>query len=129
MPFYLIQYSYTSEAWRALVTGTAERDRHKAVEPLLKRHGGRFPLLTFEGDPPITVMDKFAAFGGSDVIAIVYFPDNQRAAAFAMSVLAGGGVKSFTTTPLLTLEEAIKSMEMAGAAFATYVPPKDPPKP
>jgi uncharacterized protein with GYD domain len=128
MPFYLIQYSYTPEAWRALVTGTAERDRHKAVEPLLRRHGGRFPLLTFDGDPPIIVMDKFAAFGASDVIAIVYFPDNQRAAAFAMSVLAGGAVKSFNTTPLLTLEEAIQSMDMAGAAFSTYTPPQGRPK-
>jgi uncharacterized protein with GYD domain len=129
MSFYLIQYSYTPEAWRALVTGTAERDRHKAVERLLNRHGGRFPRLTFDGDPPIVVMDKFVAFGESDVIAIVYFPDNQRAAAFAMSVLAGGAVRSFTTTPLLTLEEAIQSMEMAGSAFATYMPPQGLPKP
>jgi uncharacterized protein with GYD domain len=128
MPFYLIQYSYTPEAWRALVTGTAERDRHKAVEPLLQSHGGRFPLLTFDGDSPIVVRDKFVAFGASDVIAIVYFPDNQRAAAFAMSVLAGGAVRSFTTTPLLTLEEAIQSMEMASPAFATYLPPQGPPK-
>jgi uncharacterized protein with GYD domain len=70
------------------------------------------------------VRDKFAAFGESDVVALTYFPDNERAAAFAMAVLAGGGVKSFKTTPLLTLEDAIRSMEQAGRAFPSYVPPR-----
>jgi len=124
MPFYLIQYSYTTEAWRALVRGTTERDRHKAVEPLLRQFGGRFPNLTFEGDPPITIRDKLFIFGESDVMAIVYFPDNQRAAGFAMSVLAGGAVKSFSTTPLLTMDEGIGAMELAGAAFKVYEPPQ-----
>lgn len=124
MPFYLIQYSYTPEAWRALVTGTAERDRHKAVEPLLRQCGGRFPRLTFEGDPPIVLDDKFVAFGESDVVAIVYFPDNERAAAFAMCVLAGGAVTSFKTTPLLSLADAIKAMGVAGQAFPAYSPPQ-----
>ncbi len=124
MPFYLIQYSYTAESWRALVMGTTERDRHKAVEPLLKRHEGRFPLLTFEGDPPIVVRDKLYKFPESDIIALVYFPDNERAAAFSMAVLAGGGVKSFNMTPLLTLEDAMRCMEMAGKAVSAYVPPQ-----
>jgi uncharacterized protein with GYD domain len=128
MPFYMIQYSYTAEAWRALVRGTAERDRHKAVEPLLRQFGGRFPTLTFDGDTAIAVKDKLFAFGDSDVVAFVYFPDNQRAAGFAMAVLAGGAVTSFKTTPLLTMDEAIGAMGLAGNGFAAYVPPQGPPK-
>jgi uncharacterized protein with GYD domain len=131
MPFYLIQYSYTPESWRALTRGTTERNRHKAVEPLLHQCGGRFPLLTFAGDPPIVLDDKLFAFGASDVVAIVYFPDNERAGAFAMAVLAGGGVKSFQTTPLLTLEEAMRCMILAGEASASskYAAPNYPPQP
>jgi hypothetical protein len=132
MPVYLIEYSYTSDAWHALVTGAAVRDRHQAVEPLLRRLGGCFPRLIFECDPPIVVRDKFVAFGESDVVAFVYFPDNERAAAFAMAILAGGGVKSFKTTPLISLDDAIeKSMKAAQEALAAagYVPPQGPRKP
>lgn len=123
MPFYMIQYSYTAESWRALAMGTTERDRHRAVEPLLQRCGGRFPRLVFDGDPPITLDDKLWTFGQSDVVAIAYFPDNERAAAFAMAVLAGGGVKSFQTTPLLTMEDAMRSMALAGEASPVYLAP------
>lgn len=130
MPFYLIQYSYTAQAWQALVTGRTERDRHQAVLPLLTACGGRLPELRFAGDgDPIVVNDKFIAFGESDVVAIAYFPDNRSAAAFAMAVLAGGGVTSFKTTPLIPLDEAVGSMELAGRGFASYVPPQGPPKP
>jgi uncharacterized protein with GYD domain len=111
-----------------LVKGTTERDRHKAVEPLLKRHGGRFAKMIFDDEPPNVEPRKDFVFGECELMAFADFPDNKRAAAFAMSVLAGGGVKSFKIMPLLTLNDAIESMKMAGDALSAYVPPQEPSK-
>ncbi len=55
------------------------------------------------------------AFGEYDAIGIVEMPDNASAAAFSLAAAAGGGVKAFKTTPLMTVEEGIEAMTKAGS--------------
>ena len=108
MAHYLIQVSYTPEAWVALMKNP--QDRSKSVGAALAKLGGK--------------MEGFwAAFGDYDVVAIGQFPDNVSAAAFSMAVSAGGALRAFKTTPLMTAEEAIEAMKKAGKAG--YQPPKD----
>lgn len=114
MPLYKIEYSYTPDAWDALIEGGVERNRQRAVEDLVKALGGRFPRLVFDGEPKVPdVASKHFTFGESDVTALIHFPDNQAAAAFAMLISATRSVKSFRTTPLLSIDEAIATMQKA----------------
>ncbi len=114
MPLYKVEYSYTPEAWDALIDGAVERDRQRAVEELVTSLGGRFPRLVFDGRPKIAdIRCKKWTFGESDVTALIHFPNNEAAAAFAMLVLSTGAVKSFKTTPLLSMEEGINAMKRA----------------
>ena len=51
------------------------------------------------------------------------FKTPEDAAAFGMAVTAGGAVKSFQTTPLLTIEQGIKAMKRAASAGGNYKAP------
>ena len=107
MPYYLIQTAYTSESWEKMVK--SPQDRIDAVRPSIEALGGR-------------VDAGYISFGDYDLAAIVEFPDNVSAAAFAISVASKGGVKAFKTTPLMTTAEAQQAMQKAGGS--TYAPPK-----
>lgn len=63
----------------------------------------------------------YYAFGDYDIVAIVQFPDNQSAAAFSLAGQAGGAVKAYKTTPLMSIEEGLAAMRQAGGAG--YRPP------
>ena len=90
MPKFLIEASYTPEGVKGLQSdgGTGRRD---AVAQAAESVGGRLESIHF-------------AFGDRDVYAIVELPDNESAAAIALSVNAGGAVTSRTVV-LLTPEE------------------------
>jgi uncharacterized protein with GYD domain len=106
MPYYLVQLAYTPDAWRALMD--SPQNRQDAVTPLVEHLGGRF------------LNGKFLAFGEYDVVAIVELPDNVSAAAFSMTISAGGAVKALKTTPLIAMADSLEAMRRAGAARATY---------
>ena len=63
----------------------------------------------------------YFAFGEDDVLLIAELPDNVSAAALSMAVSAAGALKSFTTTVLMTAEEALEAMRKAGGV--AYRPP------
>jgi hypothetical protein len=48
--------------------------------------------------------------------------DNVSAAALAMALTASGSVTEVDTTVLLTMEEAIGAMKVAGEATGAYAP-------
>jgi hypothetical protein len=50
------------------------------------------------------------AFGEHDLVLTREMPDTLRAAAMALAVGAGGAVLSYTTTVMLTPEEAMQAM-------------------
>lgn len=106
MAYYLFQTAYTSQAWRTLVEHP--QNRFDLVRPAIEGLGGR-------------LVAGYLAFGEYDVVGIIEMPDNVSAAAFSMSVAAGGAVKAFKTTPLMTPEEGMAAMQKA--AGAGYAPP------
>ena len=106
MPVYLVQVGYTSEAWAKLLQ--KPQDRAKAVGAAIEKLGGR-------------VVGSWMAFGDDDVIMVIEMPDNTAAAAFAMAVGAGGACRSFKTTPLMPIAEAVGAMQKASTCG--YKPP------
>lgn len=50
-------------------------------------------------------------------------PDNVSAAAISLAITAGGAVKAYETTPLLTPEEGIEAMRKGAEAAGAYRPP------
>lgn len=101
MPKYLVQVSYNSEGWAALVKNP--QDRSEAVRPAIEALGGKIETFYF-------------AFGDYDVVCIVDMPNNVNVAAFSIAVSAGGTVDAFRTTPLLTTQEAMEAMRVAGGS-------------
>ncbi|MDQ1687051.1 MAG: hypothetical protein QOK42_26 [Frankiaceae bacterium] len=108
MAHYLIEVGYTPQSWSTQIENPASAaDR---ITPALKACGGKLESMYY-------------AFGDSDLVAIVDFKAPTDAAAFALAVTAGGALRSFKTTALLTLEEGIASMKLAGELRAKYSPP------
>ncbi len=107
MSHYLIEVGYTPEALAALIKHP--QDRIERVRPVLKKLGG-------------SVETAYFAFGDADLVLIVELPDNLSAAAFSFAVGAGGAVRLFRTTPLLTINEGVQAMRTASEA--QYAPPR-----
>jgi uncharacterized protein with GYD domain len=103
---YLFQLAYTPESWAAQLKNP--QNRIEAVTPIIEGLGGR-------------IESSYFAFGDYDLIGVLELPDNVSATAFAMAVIAGGAVKTYKTTPLMTIEEGIQAMRRG--AEAGYRPP------
>jgi len=99
MASYLLQLSYSSEAWAAMVKHP--ENRVEAVGKVVEKLGG-------------SIGGFWMSFGEHDLIGILEMPDNVSAAAFAIAIAAGGACRNVKTTPLMTLEEGLKAMKKAG---------------
>ena len=107
MPSYLIQVAYTPDAWAAMVK--QPQNRLEAVRPIVEKLGGKFE-------------HAWLAFGEYDIVGVVELPENTDAAAFSMAVAAGGAVKAFKTTPLLSGTQWVAALKKAPAVSAEYRP-------
>ena len=108
MPLFLAQVSYTAEAWAALVRNPHDR-LNAVVQPLMEQLGGK-------------AVGAWFSFGEYDVVVIYEVPDNVSAAAAAITIGSGGAVKSFKTTPLMTVEQGVEALTKAKSL--TYSPPE-----
>ena len=90
MPKYLLQVNYTLDGLKGVVAkgGTA---RKAAASAAAKSVGGKVDAFYF-------------AFGDTDVYVVADMPDNEAAAALALTVSAAGGA-AVKTTVLLTTDE------------------------
>ena len=90
MPKYLLEVNYTLDGLQGVVAkgGSA---RKAAASAAAKSVGGKVDSFYF-------------AFGGTDVFVIADMPDNEAAAALALTVSAAGGA-SVKTVVLLTPDE------------------------
>ena len=102
MAHYLLTGSYTAAAWAAQIKDP--QDRLEVVRPLG------------------SIESAFLAFGESDLVLIVEFPDNLTAASVSMILAAGGGVTNIRTTPLMTIEDGVEALKKAGSL--SYTPPR-----
>jgi len=99
MPSYLLQVSYTPEALAAMIKHP--QNRAEAVRKPIEKLGGREVGFWF-------------AFGEYDVVSILEMPDDTHAAAFALAAAAGGACKAVKTTPLLSVDEELAALKLAG---------------
>ncbi len=107
MALYMIQASYTAEALATMAKNP--QDRTPGIAAMFEKLGGR-------------LLHLYYALGDDDIIVIGEVPDATDATAAAMAVISAGHVKSYKTTPLLTVQEAMAGMRKAGEL--TYQPPK-----
>jgi uncharacterized protein with GYD domain len=98
MPFYLMRFSYTPEAWARLIR--KPEDRRDVARAVVEKLGGRLHGFWY-------------GFGEHDGHVLIEAPDNVSAAAFSVGIASGGSLRSAETIPLLTVEETI---EMLGKA-------------
>ena len=104
MPKFLFQSSYTTEGLKGVRSGggSARRD---AIARTAESMGGRLESFHF-------------AFGDHDAYVICELPDNESAAAIALTANASGAV-SVETVALLTPEE----IDAAAGRSVDYTPP------
>lgn len=109
MPFYMVQFKYSQAALKAMIA--KPQDRTAAAKHIVEDFGG-------------TLHAFYMSFGEYDGLAIAEYPDTASATASLMALNAAGGVTSSTTTALISPEEAVSAMRMAGAAGSGYRPPQ-----
>jgi uncharacterized protein with GYD domain len=104
MPKFLFEASYTLDGIKGVQSagGSSRRD---VVEKVAESVGGKLESFHF-------------AFGDRDAYVIVDLPDNESAAAVALTVNAAGGA-TVKTTVLLTPEE----VDAAAKRSVDYQPP------
>ncbi len=104
MPKFLLKASYTSQGIKG-VQGAGGSSRRDAVAQLAASVGGQLEGFYF-------------AFGDTDAYVLVDLPDNESAAAVALTVNAAGGA-TVQTVALLTPEE----IDTAAHRSVDYRPP------
>jgi uncharacterized protein with GYD domain len=107
MPKYLIEASYSHEGFEGVRTKGGS-SRRNAIAEAAKSMGGKLEAFYF-------------AFGEHDAVVLLDLPDNEAAAAVALSADAAGGA-STKTTVLLTPEEVDEAAERSRDAV-DYRPP------
>jgi uncharacterized protein with GYD domain len=98
MAHFLLQISYSREAWAALVLNP--QDRAEAVRRPVENLGGKIERI-------------WLAFGEDDVVGIIDMPNNIAAAAISIAFSAGGACKNVKTTPLMSIQEGMEAMKKA----------------
>jgi uncharacterized protein with GYD domain len=100
MSVYMIQASYTSQAWAAMTNKPEHREQ--VFRNLCEQAGAKY-------------VGSYYCFGEYDVIAFYDAPDTKTAAAVSIAVTAAGHLKSAKTTTLLTDTEGFEVMKKAGS--------------
>jgi uncharacterized protein with GYD domain len=97
MPKYLLQVRYTTDGIAGLVKDSAS-GRRADVQAAVRAVGGKVEAFYY-------------AFGENDAVVILDLPDNVTAAAVSLTTSASGAVH-VRTTPLLTVEDVDKALEV-----------------
>ena len=100
MPLYLSRFSYTSETWARMIHNP--EDRRRAAQSYIESVGGKLHGFWY-------------AFGTHDGYNLWEAPDNVSMAGVALAIAAGGALRSFETTVLLTVDETLDALRKAEA--------------
>jgi len=98
MPFYLMRFSYTPEAWARLIK--QPEDRRTVARSVVETLGGKLHGFWY-------------SFGEHDGYVLIEAPDNVSAAAFTVGISAGGSLRGAETAVLLTVEETLDMLKKA----------------
>ncbi|HKV57785.1 MAG TPA: GYD domain-containing protein [Ktedonobacteraceae bacterium] len=99
MAFYMIQGTYTTEAWAAMTKNP--QDRRIPIREMAQKLGGR-------------LIDVYYCFGEYDVVVLAELPDDNAALTTAIAGVIPGHLKTYKTTRLFTVEETMEAMRKAG---------------
>jgi uncharacterized protein with GYD domain len=99
MSLYMTQFAYTPEAWAALARNP--QNRAEDFGALVREMGGRF-------------IAQYYALGEYDGVLLYEAPGEVAAEAVMLSAVSAGHLRTFKTTPLLTVDEAMEAMRKAG---------------
>lgn len=113
MALYLYRFSYTPEAWAALLESREDR-RDMLASRVFGAFGGRLEGLWY-------------CFGEWDGYALAELPDSVSAAAASAAVMATGSFRRLETTVLVSVDEMLDALGRA-SDFA-YVSPEHQPNP
>ena len=69
------------------------------------------------------LIDAWMAFGEYDVIVISEFPNNVDAVALSMTIASSGSLSNLKTTVLISMDDAVEAMKLAGQITGSYTPP------
>ena len=100
MALYMVQGTYTAEAWAALAKNP--QDRRIPMREVEQKLGGR-------------LIDVYYCFGEYDVVVLVELPDDNAALATSIAGVIPGHLKAYKTTKLFTVEETMEAMRKAGS--------------
>jgi uncharacterized protein with GYD domain len=108
MAKFVIFFSYTPEAWKAMLDKPS--DRAAAASQIAEAVGG-------------TVESYYWMFGDYDGFAIAEMPDSVSAGAVSVAVSSSGAIARASTHELLDADGRDALIEKAKTAVASYSPP------
>jgi uncharacterized protein with GYD domain len=108
MAHYLIEVGYTAQSWATQIDTKA--NVIERITPALDSCGA-------------TLESMYYAFGENDLIGVIDFKKPEDAAAFGLAMAAGGALRTYKTTPLLSVEQGMTSMKKAAEIRKQYAPP------
>jgi uncharacterized protein with GYD domain len=124
MEHYLLRLTYSSAGWQDIISKAASFDQRMApVRKLIVHLGGSFASFHFFDTPEYkddprkhVICDKFAMFGGYDLMAVLAMPDKHAAKAFSATLSAQPGIQTVDLVSLMPFEDAITSSVTTGKA-------------
>jgi|SRR5579864_4524481 len=100
MARYMIEFSYTADAWAALVREPS--DRSVGMDTLARAFGRQ-------------LVEAYYSFSDVDGVVLFDGPDHAAASGVALTALAQGHIRSYKMIPLLTSAETVQIMKASGA--------------
>jgi uncharacterized protein with GYD domain len=101
MAMYMVQFTYTSEAWDAMVK--KPQDRTIPSRDFVQKLGGK-------------LLSLYYSLGEYDGVVLFEIPDDISASAVGLAVKASGIMKENRITRLFTMDEALEAMRKAGSS-------------
>ena len=99
MALYLTRFSYTPETWATMIE--TPEDRREAARAYIESVGGKLHGFWY-------------GFGEHDGYNLWEAPDNVSMAAVVLAIGGGGALSSVETTVLMSVDETIDALKMAG---------------
>lgn len=125
--YFLLRISYTAAGWDHIVkTVTSFDARMDPVRRLIAGLGGSFAAFQFHGHGLFkddarqhVVLDKFAVFGGEELMGVLAMPDKHAAQAFKLNLLSQPTIRAIELVSMVPYEEVIsRSVPAAKSAMA-----------
>lgn len=101
MALYMVQMTYTAEAWATLIK--RPQDRTIPSRDLVQKLGGK-------------LLGLYYSLGKYDGMVLFEVPDDISASAVGLAVKASGIMKVNEITRLFTMDEALEAMRKAGSS-------------